>query len=77
MEGADMTALQDCSVFAVVRIHDGISLKVPNQKLTQLAAAGWTETNLVADTTTEHDQIWQWKVLVKTLRKGDSIGNLP
>ena len=43
--------------------------------LTKLADLGWTQGKETAETTSQGED-WQWKVLKKTMKPGDTIGEL-
>ncbi len=77
LSGADIMALKAFSVYAVVRVKDGQGVKVDQQMLSDLSRAGWLSTNIDVTTTTEKGEIWQWRVLQKSVKKGEKIGDLP
>jgi serine/threonine protein kinase len=70
-----LIAKRNCNVYAVVqRIYLG-NVRVPAEMFQKLAAQGWEETTETAETTSQGED-WQWKVIRKTVKKGDDIGGL-
>jgi hypothetical protein len=72
LPGSTLIASQDCTVYAVVIPEFGGKVHVDAAMLKRFAGQGWSE----CQETLEVDN-FNWKVLKKSLRKGENPGNIP
>jgi hypothetical protein len=70
-----LSAKSDCNVFAIIQYRYLGKVQVPDDMMQKLAGQGWQETTETVETTSQGED-WQWKVLRKTVKKGDDIGGL-